>query len=95
MSKDSETPWQMYESHHSPSLSHKRPTLFTLVTGRGQERKDASTVRTSRSGILWEVIVRPSLHQCPQWTGSMCAQEHMEFWPRSDPESSCLPSADV
>ena len=78
---------------------HDSETLAGMLLEKGytqaKERKDANIVRTSRNGMLWEVMLRPSLRQCPQWTGSMCAQEHMEFWPRSDPESSCLPSADV
>lgn len=95
MSKDSATPWQMHAAIIPQVCPTKKPTLLTSVTECGRERKDANIVRTSRNGMLWEVIVRPSSRQCPQWRGSMCAQEHMEFWPRSDPESSCLPSADV
>lgn len=95
MSKDSETPWQMYAAIIPQVCPTKRPTSFTFMTEHGQDKKDANIVKTSRNGMLWEVILRPSLRQCPQWMGSMCAQEHMEFWPRSDPESSCLPSADV
>ena len=73
MSKDSATPWQMYAAIIPQVCPTKRPTSFTLVTGWGGERKDANIVRTSRSEMLWEVIVRPSLRQCPQWRGSMCA----------------------
>ena len=73
MSKDSETPWQMYAAIIPQVCPTKRPTSFTLVTECGRERKDANIVRTSRNGMMWEVIVRPSLRQCPQWTGSMCS----------------------
>ena len=73
MSKDSATPWQTYAAIIPQVCPTKRPTSFTLVTGRGRDRKDANIVRTSRSGMLWEVTVRPSLRQCPQWRGSMCA----------------------
>ena len=73
MCKDSATPWQMYAAIIPQICPAKRPTSFTLVTGHGRERKDANSVRTSRSGMLWEVIVRPSHRQCPQWRGSMCA----------------------
>ena len=73
MNKDSATPWQMYAAIIPQVCPTKRPTSFILVTGSRGERKDTNIVRTSRSGMLWEVIVRPSLRQCPQWRGSMCA----------------------